>query len=1486
MTLLVYVTEECTKKARQYALLDEIERFMERVEKTQSTCLFDPFPPPYLVKKKLGGRQGRLIAERCVIGEDVIIAFLTIMIRGDRSYEDQFGRDPIGYGSQHFNHLVSNTMLESYIISRTQAEPLPAKPTPSEEEFAFLYEAFSHRNLSSDEDMIYETNEWKEAVAEDRISNQLVRFAEPCLHALDLKPGFHRVDIPRKPGWGMWLFRGPGLLLLIMPITEANADLAEQIKNHYSNAFSHNENVAHLLRSCQRAYPAYMVADEETWVEIEKEPVANMALSPEESEVLISARNCNGAFPLFINGRAGSGKSTILQYLFTDLMYYYLARSNSNVMAPPIYLTSNGDLLQVARSFVERVLTSEASFRENAKSNILDDKKHLLDEAFREFRPFLLSLVPTNECRERFAPHNFVDYRRFHQLWSEWFGQEPEALRDFGPDVCWHVIRSYIKGMLSEAFMDVDEYDQLPENQVTVTKSTFINVFDRVWERRYRPLHEENDLWDDQDLARYILDNDLAHPFYPAVVCDEAQDFTRIELELLLRLNLFSNRSIPAHDLCRVPFAFAGDQFQTLNPTGFRWEAIKVAFIEKFIDALDPAGRSGRAELNYHELQFNYRSTLPIVLFSNGVQALRAAALKMPELRPQRPWSCSTGVFPVVWFCTKDIAFWKKYKECESFVMLVPCNEGEEANFVQMDPILRDHVRTEDGIPLNVLSAARAKGREYPGVFVYGFGAASPAKLLEVLQVHSDDSDLGRSNLLPLEYFFSRLYVAVSRAKQRLVILDTDEAIANFWELLSREEMIGEVVRLADRGRNIWTVDERHHEDPSVQGMSMGNVDDLGNETAGDPLENAKAFEEDGRSRRDSFLLRQASLAYRAASALQKAKECRALALELEGLYLEAGNCFLDAGLIVPEAVRSLWKGGKAGWEQLLAVGMSTAQVARETEFKLASAILGEGVTPQFILEVLDEVASRMTVPSFALEVSSNPAWSKGIEDVANTVLKSSSILIGRGLEEILERIESEGVLFSDRMMGHVHSLTGSHSKAVQRWEKAGETTSDLYLRAKASSDSYPDSLLSLSKLKDFFELTNQYSYYRGVPLTSEHWRVVALAYLELSRFEDALLAAWEAEIPSLLRNLTLNALSVGQSEIAACGLRASVITMVYSGEWESLVKYVTSREFIPDKNWSTPVVRHFVATQVDHLQFGLVAALARSDEFAELQWRIQKFFTDFLRVLFNSSDSRWRSQVSVEEAGASFERGGRFSDALVFYEHVLKVPSFSKMEKEFSRVRWLVSKNRQLEYMRNNSSNTHKVVELEKEIVEAQRISKIERLNDLPRFPILGPILTPFFEEHVTSQQVTPLEIQHPDHPTVEDTSTPTTDFVDNTSQTEDSLLEPTTSRHIASEASLHESQSRRLAERVSAQVGDVQIVLSRKLGRCNFTHSATMITAYLNLQEATANGEYSWTELGPAEWECDGLGIKVHLRNDILQIENTEYGSILCFQNIFLRN
>ena len=85
-----------------------------------------------------------------------------------------------------------------------------------------------------------------------------------------------------------------------------------------SDKFTKELTIDKLAPFARRAYPDYILYDYDAWYEIQEEKEANLALSPEEQwifhqvSVWVPGAKC---LPLFINGRAGSGKSTMLFYL-------------------------------------------------------------------------------------------------------------------------------------------------------------------------------------------------------------------------------------------------------------------------------------------------------------------------------------------------------------------------------------------------------------------------------------------------------------------------------------------------------------------------------------------------------------------------------------------------------------------------------------------------------------------------------------------------------------------------------------------------------------------------------------------------------------------------------------------------------------------------------------------------------------------------------------------------------------------------------------------------------------------------------------------------------------------------------------------------------------------------------------------------------------------------------------------------------------------
>lgn len=1399
MPLFVYLTERCIADATKHGLTSELERFQNRVETVQSTSFFDPFPPPYLVKKKLGGNQGRLIASRESVGDHAVIVFLAIMIRGNRDYEDEFAVDAIAYGEKHFKKLIRAEELENFVDERTRTSPPPVKPQPNDDEYGFLYNAFKRSDDSELSGMVFETKQWVENVTRDRIKKQIALLCKPCRDALYEETGLRMISIDQREGWGIWAYCQPGRMLLISPYTDETSHEAESLARQISLGIERS-NTDEFYRLCSRSYPALLLADDELWIDLEKETELFMALSPEESQVLESANNSEHPFPLFINGRAGSGKSTILQYLFTDLLCHFLSMEKGQVMKPPLYLTANGELLRIARGIVERLLTSRSKFTQSLDATRLAKGRAQLDEAFREFGPHLLSLVPKAEREVRFVRRSRVDYSRFRNLWVERFGKDKLAFREFTPDLSWHVIRSYIKGMGSESFLDSDDYLGLPEKQKSVTPKAFQLVYDRVWKDWYRPLLVENNLWDDQDLTRFILERDLAKPLYPAVLCDEAQDFTRLELELLLRFNLFSQRGIPANDISRVCFAFAGDQFQTLNPTGFRWDAMKASFVEKFIFELDPARRSGRTDLNYRELKYNYRSTHKIVRFGNNIQAMRAALFQMPELRPQIPWSSEVSAFPVFWFHSNDAEFWRYYKQNANFVIIVPCGEGEEIDYVKDDEILSQYIQLADGIPVNVLSAVRAKGCEYPSVIVYGFGSMPESSQVKSFLMDGFDAVDDQDESLPLQYFINRLYVAVSRPKQRLVIVDSPGGMDKLWRFATDETTTSSMLDSVRNGQAIWS--------EQIDGMIMGKPENLVQESPVDPLEFARMYERDAQAKNDAFLYRQAARAYSEIDP-KKSDECYARAYKIENLFYAAGDKFFKVGF-TKEGIDCLWSAGRPGWKRLHELSVNHPRVSNEIEVRFATCII-EPPGVEEIIKVIEQFAVRLDDSTFVEICLGEKVWRDALTDITKLLLgrvtagqlHETSLRISRSLD----KIRSRKILFPVSQFAQIYFNAENFGAAAALWEEANETKHEEYLISKAEAESYPQRVLALSKLKRWSTIVDSYLESAESPLSSEQAEIVVDALIQSAKFQDAFDLCTRVKHSQLAFHFASLARRSNEALHARNSLRLGFTLLVQQKSWDIVADFLSSGVPKASSLGKDKDLMELARNDQQHLIIVVIRALARSKDLVDAPSDFKKSISSALMKQLSTKDRQLVAELSLQEAGAAIERAGRFTDGLTFYESMRKKGQ-PVSERRFIDERWLVCKQRQHEYEKAQG-NASKSDEIRRQMLRMVSKLGVDSAADLPDYPALSPTF-PIFVELVQKG------LEESDYPV-------------GTTAEEDSRLDITV-----------------------LEDGKFKIEFSKRNNRCNITNRDTMETAFIKVKDRTFGGEVQFVESSNDEWVC----------------------------------
>ena len=578
MRIFTYLTKRCEQDAKHYRLLEDVKRWANQVEKNQ--YVFGVVWRQSVMKKNIR-YSGRLIIERRKVGQDLVYCLLRLHMKGSdyQGFTNALSSNNIKYYQQAWS--PSEETLCEYLKQR-QAPAGNPLPRLKQAERSLLYRNF--RGNKARGETVLESSTLVERVEQMESDDEYNEYRELLEELITLEKNKDKDYIKSNDSSIAILyryFRSLDIWFIIAPIIRTRPGEDENtLRTRYQKVLNFddrddNENSAQtlLMHLGRRLYSVQICTKHELWMEIQKNGEANLVLSPEENDILESVLDDarDRSFPLFINGRPGSGKSTILQYLFAEYMQSYLIEPK--LSKPPLYLTYSGSLSDESKRIVRNIL-------EYNSNHVLDGNTYFetpraeesLNHSFRPFRKFLLSWLPRNEV-DRFNDKKHVGFTRFRNFCRTKFRKY--HLRT-SPEVAWHVIRSYIKGMRQDQdteYIDSEYYqDNVPKKQKSVSVEAFEEVYTGVW-KHYQKLCQDEQYWDDQDLVRYLLDleykGQINLGIFPAVFCDEAQDFTTIEFELIFRLSLFTKREVPRRQLRKVPFAFAGDPLQTLNPIGF-----------------------------------------------------------------------------------------------------------------------------------------------------------------------------------------------------------------------------------------------------------------------------------------------------------------------------------------------------------------------------------------------------------------------------------------------------------------------------------------------------------------------------------------------------------------------------------------------------------------------------------------------------------------------------------------------------------------------------------------------------------------------------------------------------------------------------------------------------------------------------------------------------------------------------------------------------
>lgn len=1262
MAVFVSISQACEGQARTYSQLDTLLAIARNIEGQQSVAILDKHQPWPILKKPSGKFRAYAIEQLFEGGQHRVVRFAKFFPKAEhpdfhkRLDEDEdFRRKFIEEGS------LDADALKMYVEERLRDGVKGLEPLKDyERRYLDVTSTTIFQSLPS----VYETSDWVELLKAPCM-NEYRRGVASLLADLVVQASMEeRKAATRYPAnkneRGVLYRQFNNGLMLIAPVGFPKGPREDELRVRYHEVLEADETLAEeeLRKFSLRTYPDFVVAEEGLWVTLQMAGRdANLSLSPEEMALLhtlLTPGERLNPYPLFINGRPGSGKTTILHYLFAEFLHHHLTAADP-LPDPPLYLTYSSVLTDRAKDTVSTILACDYRRIESPPDMDSKEAQATIGRAFRTFRAMLLSLLAP-EAQARFDLGKYVDFPEFRKLWAKSLAKDSTVPADLrkSPELAWHAIRTFIKGRCPadgiEDDFDPERYTELPKRQKSIDEETFAKIYEKVWLGWYKPRCAREGLWDDQDLAIAVLRQDgLAR--YPALVCDEAQDFTANELAVILRLSLYSAREMPTYLLGRIPFAFAGDPFQTLNPTGFDWGALSDSFRENLLRELDPDGRY-QLEVNFRELEFNYRSAEPIVKIANLVQLLRGILFEVGGLRPQQTWRNEAAPDPAL-FDVSEAGTRDALRQADDLVFIVPSQEESELEYARTDAMLRDIIVSGDTVTRDVFNPMRAKGMEFGRVVIYKFGAYCLEHLpgLAGLLAHPEPQAKKNRERLAYEYFLNRLYVALSRARSRLLIVDTKEAIDGFWSFArsySRQELIGQYKSAVWESKNLGIV-------------TYGEAQAWTEEVVDDSADIGRQYFENGRANRDSYLLERAANRFDRVGNESDALSARAWACHFREEYIDAGRLFARIP-DVPNTLDNYWLAGEYAEFVNFARNKGFAGDPRFHAARYMGSQRREDDARTFFKAVHDGIEERQG------GVSADARMREVLDHAFNTLFARldaapEDTRVQSALRAHLVHVEQ----ISDRLdwalpatVGYavLLALDGKTVAAAKAWKatrRADLEAPEVVARALAETQPFPENLFHLRRLGDFSGIV-------GAAKGGEWSRIPAKTIAEVAgdlwtKGSPEDFDAFARALPVAKSFAVFDGIGAAarDSDAKAADLaRALVLRFAQKGDLRGYLGCVVAH-VLPEVSKETANWVHKVAHGMPGLHRDAIRAAAASDldpdmVDAPLRDQIEQYFDDLFK-------SRHKDiiQVSPFEVGAVLELSGKYVLMQKYYEMVLK---------------------------------------------------------------------------------------------------------------------------------------------------------------------------------------------------------------------------------------
>jgi len=798
----------------------------------------------------------------------------------------------------------------------------------------------------------------------------------------------------------------------------------EQIKKIKSDDIDFENNLESISRKAFRSYPKWTINKDELWFAIQKsKEISNLSLTNEQ---IIFFKGFK--FPYYINGQAGSGKSTMLYYLFANSYYY---KCFDEIKDDIIFLTENETLLKLTKNSVFDLLTNNPEF-----SGLSTAQKNQSKNFFNSFKNFLLKLLPEDD-KTKFKEKKYLDFSKFKQLYENSYLSKV-IIDKYSAEEVWFTITTYIYGYNNEIVTSNNYLKVIPNKSQLIPLPTFKGIEEKVLPF-YKKLISEEGYWDKLKIIRYINENININKKYSVLICDEAQDFCRVELRFILRLSKYLEYDLS--NTGQVPIVFAGDPNQTVNPTGFRQDEMTSMLYEELQEI---AKFKYSNEVNVYNPSFNYRSTQPVVSIANFVQYHRMKNLGIKQVRPQKAKRPNSEI-------DKDFNIFINYKtinnneqlqkdlieKLEYKIFIVPVNTQEKDVYINNHNLLSSINKVE------VKTAVEAKGAEYEQVVLFGFGEYFIQNFDSLSQNRSDIEEQFRRS-----FYFNKLYVGLTRAQTELIIIDSERSENLFWkQLINNVEITSEK----------WEI-LNNFKEKTIE-YNPETINSIIKSTPEDALINAERDKEQGLYDKNTARLKVAANQFFKIGKKEAGYECLALSEQIKENWLSAAELYLKPIFSKPkyeEASICLFKGRH--FNKLVSlIGNNLKTKEQDLRLIISRIIDGEKIMKQDIDILLSNKESLY-------KLIKNLEWRDDL--ISHFIISSKTIEISeqkRDFVEVLEHIATSSDIDLWIQIGNIRFNLKDYQKAIDAW-----TEIDFYEK----NEKYCISQIELSKQKGNYKDT------------------------------------------------------------------------------------------------------------------------------------------------------------------------------------------------------------------------------------------------------------------------------------------------------------------------------------------------------------------------------------------------------------------------------